>query len=214
MRDTDDHDGPALSAEALAEGIAWLIARDEGLARAHAETGTPRLRNRPDGFATLLHAIVGQQVSLASAAAIWARVEAAGLDDPDALLAAGAEGLRACGFTRPKQKYALAIAASGFDFAALRDMEDTAAIDALDALPGIGRWTAEIYAMTALGRPDVLPAGDLALQEGARLLYGWDLRPREAALREVAAAWSPWRGVAARLLWDYYVRHKGREIIA
>jgi len=198
----------------LREGALWLAARDSGMARAFALCGLPPLRRRADGFATLMHAIVGQQVSTASAAAIWARVEAAGLTAPETVVAAGAEGLRAVGLTRPKQRYILALAASGFDFDALRACPDETAIAALVALPGIGRWTAEIYAMIALGRADVFPAGDLALQEAARLLYGWADRPRDAALRETARAWSPWRGVAARLLWEYYLTAKGREGLA
>ncbi|WP_163850697.1 DNA-3-methyladenine glycosylase family protein [Pseudooceanicola aestuarii] len=196
----------------LAEGMAWLAAQDAGLARAIAAADEPPpLRRRPQGFATLLQAIVGQQVSTASAAAIWARVEAAGLLTPGAVLRAGEDGLRRCGFSRPKIRYALGVAAAGLDYAALAGLPDDAAIARLVALPGIGRWTAEIYALTALGRADVFPAGDLALQEAARLLYGWDARPREAEFRQIATAWSPWRGVAARVLWQYYRLAKGRE---
>ncbi|MGI3164478.1 DNA-3-methyladenine glycosylase family protein [Pseudooceanicola sp. 200-1SW] len=199
------------SEEVLARGVAWLAARDAGLARVVRAGGLPPLRRRAPGFATLLHAIAGQQVSTASAAAIWGRLEAAGLTAPAPILAAGEEGLRACGLSRPKIRYALALAEAGLDFDALADLDDAALIARLIALPGIGRWTAEVYGTTALGRADLLPAGDLALQEAARLLYGLSERPTEAALRARALAWSPWRGVAARLLWRHYAQEKKRE---
>lgn len=205
---------PEIDAARLAEGMDWLIVQDADMARIAPLIPPPKLRRRPEGFATLLHAIVGQQVSTASAAAIWARVEASGLTTPEAVQSGGAEALRACGFSRPKQRYALALAGSGLDYAALATQADARAVETLIGLPGIGRWTAEIYAMTALGRADVFPAGDLALQEAIRLLYGWEARPREAETREVAARWSPWRGVAARMLWEYYLVEKGREGMA
>lgn len=196
------------------DGAAWLAARDAGMARAFDRCGVPPLRRRAEGFATLMQAIVGQQVSTASAAAIWARVEAAGLVTPDAVAAAGEEGLRAAGLSRPKVRYALGIAASGTDFAALRTLPDDEVLARLIALPGIGPWTAEIYALTALGRADILPAGDLALQEGARILYGLADRPGPAAFRAMAEGWRPWRSVAARLLWAFYAAEKKREGLA
>lgn len=198
----------------VAEGAAWLAARDAGLARAYARCGVPPLRRRADGFGTLLQAVVGQQVSTASAAAIWARMEAAGLTRPEAVAAADEEALRAVGLSRPKMRYARGIAAAGLDFAALRGLPDAEVLARLVALPGVGPWTAEIYALTALGRRDVLPPGDLALQEAARMLYGLEARPDAAGLREMARRWSPWRAVAARLLWAWYRAEKKREGIA
>ncbi len=195
----------------LREGAEWLAARDAGMALAYARCGLPPLRRRPAGFATLMQAIVGQQVSVASAAAIWSRLEAGGLTTPAAVVAAGETGLREAGLSRPKIRYALGLAAADVDFAALRDLPDDAAIARLVDLPGIGPWTAEIYALTALGRCDVLPAGDLALQEGARMLYGLADRPGAAALRATGEGWRPWRAVAARLLWAYYAAEKTRE---
>ncbi|OWU84062.1 3-methyladenine DNA glycosylase [Oceanicola sp. 22II-s10i] len=199
------------SMEDVREGADWLAARDTGMARALERCGLPPLRRRPDGFVALMQAIVGQQVSVASAAAIWARVEGAGLTAPEAVLAAGEEGLRGVGLSRPKIRYALGIAGTGVDFDALRDMPDAAAIATLVALPGIGPWTAEIYALAALGRADVFPAGDLALQEGARILYGLSDRPDAGAIRDMAGRWSPWRAVAARMLWAFYAAEKKRE---
>jgi DNA-3-methyladenine glycosylase II len=195
----------------VAEGAAWLAARDKGLARALAAAGPLPLRRRSDGFGALLDAIVGQQVSTASARAILARLQAAGLTEAAAVAAAGEERLRACGLSRQKVRYVTALAEADLDYGALRAAPDDAVIAQLVALPGIGVWTAEIYAMFALGRADVFAHGDLALQEAARLLYGLPVRPGAADLRVLAAQWSPWRSVAARILWAYYRVAKGRE---
>ncbi len=195
----------------VAEGAAWLAARHPDFARALALTGPLPLRRHADGFAALLDAIVGQQVSTASARAIRARMEAAGMFDEAAVTAADEEGLRALGLSRQKARYALALARARLDYAALRRAPTDEVVATLTALPGIGRWTAEIYAMFALGRADVFAPGDLALQEGARLLFALPERPRERALRVMAEDWRPWRAVAARLLWAYYRVEKGRE---
>ena len=200
-----------ITQDCVAEGADWLAAREPQFAKALAHTGPLPLRRREDGFASLLDAIISQQVSVASAAAIWRRLEAAGLTDAAPMALAGDEDLRACGLSRQKMRYARALAQAGLDYAALRTAPDDAVIAALVALPGIGRWTAEIYAMFSLGRADVFAPGDLALQESARLLFGLDGRPSEKDLRARAEDWSPWRGVAARLLWAYYHVAKERE---
>jgi DNA-3-methyladenine glycosylase II len=193
----------------MARARAALIDLDPALGRAIDHL--PPLRRKPAGFATLLQAIVGQQVSTASAAAIWSRVETAGLTTPQAVITAGEDGLRAIGFSRPKIRYALGIAGAGFDFDALTELPDDQVITRLIALPGIGQWTAEIYALAALGRADIFPAGDLALQEATRILYQLNERPGEAAMRDRAAQWAPWRAMAARILWEYYRVQKQRE---
>ena len=195
----------------VAEGAAWLAAADPALGRALEAAGPLPLRRRADGFAALLNAIVGQQVSTASAAAIWARIEAVGLTAPAPVLAAGEDGLRAVGLSRQKIAYATALAEAGIDYAALRKVPDAEVIQTLTAVKGIGIWTAEIYAMFSLGRADVFAPGDLALQEAARMIYNLPERPKERALREMAQAWSPWRAVAARLFFTYYRVAKGRE---
>ena len=195
----------------MAEGAAWLAERVPRFAHALDQTGPLPLRRREDGFRALLSAIVSQQVSVASANAIWARLEAAGLCDPAAMAGAGEEALRAAGLSRQKARYGQALARAGIDFAALRTVPDEEVVTVLTAVPGIGRWTAEIYAMFALGRADVFAPADLALQEGARLLFGLDGRPTEKALRAMAEDWSPWRAVAARMLWAYYHVEKQRE---
>lgn len=195
----------------VAEGVAWLAAREPRFAEALAATGPLPLRRREDGFRALLSAIVSQQVSVASANAIWGRMEAAGLCDPAGMAAASEEVLRAAGLSRQKARYGQALARAGIDFGALRAAPDEEVVAVLTAVPGIGRWTAEIYAMFALGRADVFAPADLALQEGVRVLFGLEARPSEKALRAMAAEWSPWRAVAARLLWAYYHVVKQRE---
>jgi DNA-3-methyladenine glycosylase II len=195
----------------VAEGAAWLARTEPRFAHALALTGPLPLRRRPDGFATLLSAIVSQQVSTAAASAIWGRVEALGATHPAALAGASDTDLRACGLSRQKIAYARAIAESGIDFAALRHMPDAEVVAELTRIKGIGIWTAEIYAMFSLGRADVFAPGDLALQEAAARLFGMDARPREKALREMSLGWSPWRAVAARLLWAYYRVETSRE---
>lgn len=197
--------------ECMEEGALWLAAQEPRFAHALRLTGTPPLRRKPDGFAHLLSAIVSQQVSTHAARAIWGRMEAAGLVTPEAVLAADDETLRAPGLSGQKMRYARALAASGIDFAALRDLPDGDVVRILVEVPGIGHWTAEIYAMFSLGRADVFAPADLALQESARRLFALPERPKEAALRKLSAAWSPWRSVAAGLLWAYYRVETERE---
>jgi DNA-3-methyladenine glycosylase II len=188
----------------VAEGAEWLAARDARFARALALTGPLPLRRKPEGFGELLSAIVSQQVSTASAAAIWGRMQAARLTEAGRVAAASEDDLRAVGLSRQKIRYAGALARAGIDYGALGGMPDAEVIATLIAVPGVGRWTAEIYAMFSLVRADVFAAGDLALQEAARGLFDLDARPGEKRLRAMADDWSPWRGVAARLLWSYY----------
>ena len=200
--------------ECVAEGADWLSLRDARFARALALTGPLPLRRQADGFAALLSSIVSQQVSVASARAIWSRLDGAGMVAPAALDKSSEEDLRALGLSRQKARYAKALAEARLDYAGLHHLSDEAVIATLVELPGIGRWTAEIYAMFALGRADVFAPGDLALQEAARLLFGLEVRPNERALRAMAEDWRPWRAVAARALWAYYHVAKQREGIA
>ena len=198
----------------VAEGARWLASACPRMAAALDQTGPLPLRRREDGFAALLNAIVSQQVSVASARAIWERLERAGMVTPTAVADAGSEQLRSLGLSRQKIRYAEALAIADIDYIALRQMPDAEIIEQLIAVPGIGRWTAEIYAMFSLGRPDVFAPGDLALQEAARHLYDLPERPTEKVLRDMAVAWSPWRSVAARLLFAYYRVIKEREGIS
>ena len=195
----------------VAEGARWLAGAEPRFAHVLDLDGPPPLRRREDGFAALMGAIVSQQVSVAAAAAIWGRLQAAGLTEPATVAAAPEEALRSAGLSRQKIRYVRALAEAGIDYHALRRAPDTEVVATLTAVPGIGRWTAEIYAMFSLGRADVFAPADLALQESARSLFDLPDRPREAALRRMAEAWSPWRAVAARMLWSYYRLDRGRE---
>ncbi len=195
----------------VAEGAAWLSTHDPRFATALAVTGPLPLRRKPDGFAQLLSAIVSQQVSVASANAIWGRLKDAKLAGPRKIKWASDDDLRACGLSRQKIRYARALAEAGIDYKALRGASTDTVISELTQVAGIGVWTAEIYAMFSLGRADVFAPGDLALQEAARILFDLDTRPKEKQLREMAQNWSPWRSVAARALWAYYHVAKDRE---
>jgi DNA-3-methyladenine glycosylase II len=195
----------------VAEGAAHLAAKEPRFAAALALTGPLPLRRRADGFETLWSAIVSQQVSTAAAAAIWNRLAAIGATTAEGVLAATDAALRAAGLSRQKIAYGRAIAAGGLDFAALRRLPDADVVAELTRIKGIGIWTAEVYAMFSLGRADVFAPGDLALRDAAHRLFELEARPTEKALREMSLAWSPWRSVAARLLWAYYRVARGRE---
>ncbi|MBO6791805.1 MAG: DNA-3-methyladenine glycosylase 2 family protein [Dinoroseobacter sp.] len=204
--------GRIITSEAcVAEGAAWLSAREVRFTDALKQTGALPLRLKPDGFETLLSAIVSQQVSVASANAIFGRLKAARLTGPRKVMWASEDELRACGLSRQKIRYAKALAEARIDYKILRVTPTEEVVETLIEVPGIGRWTAEIYAMFSLGRADVFAPADLALQESARLLFDLDDRPKEKALRDMAETWSPWRSVAARLLWAYYHVEKNRE---
>lgn len=198
----------------LAEGAAWLAEVEPRFADALALAGPLPLRRTSDGFDRLLSAIVSQQVSVAAARTIFGRLEAQGLTTPEAVLAADDEALRAVGLSRQKARYAKALAAEGIDFEALRGLSTDEVVRTLVKVPGIGVWTAEIYAMFALGHADVFAPGDLALQVGAQMVLGLPERPKERVLRRMAEAWSPWRSVAANILWVHYTRETAREGVA
>ncbi|MBD3677158.1 MAG: DNA-3-methyladenine glycosylase 2 family protein [Rhodobacteraceae bacterium] len=197
--------------DCVAEGAAYLADIEPRFAFALEQTGPLPLRRRKDGFETLLGAIVSQQVSVAAADAIWGRLRDARLTGPRKVRWASDEELRACGLSRQKIRYARALAEAGVDYRRLRDVSTEEVVATLVEVPGIGRWTAEIYAMFSLGRADVFAPGDLALQESARILFDLPERPTEKRLREMAEPWAPWRAVAARALWAYYRVAKERE---
>jgi DNA-3-methyladenine glycosylase II len=196
----------------------WLSDRDPLLAKAHDRVPPFDWRARPGGFAGLIQLITEQQVSVASAAAIWARVQA-GLGEvtPERVLAHDEAGLKAFGLSAPKARYALGIAAAHrnnqVDLERLATLDDEAAIAALVSLKGVGRWTAEVYLLFCEGRLDAFPAGDLALQEALRMLEGGEARLSEKAFYARADAWRPFRGVACHLLWDYYLGRRAGTIV-
>jgi DNA-3-methyladenine glycosylase II len=200
----------------LKRGLAELAEADRDFARVLELYGPPPRRVRPPGFATLTQAILAQQVSRASADAIWSRLAAAVAPfTPEGVLALDEPALRRLGLSQQKARYARALAAAlaegRLNLRRLARAEDEAAIEMLTALPGIGRWTAEIYLLAALQRPDVWPAADLALAIAVERLKGLPARPTARETIALAEAWRPWRAVAARLLWHYYRMSRGRE---
>ncbi|MFV0293046.1 MAG: DNA-3-methyladenine glycosylase family protein [Paracoccus sp. (in: a-proteobacteria)] len=194
----------------LAEGSAYLAEVCPVWAQTLSGLELP-LRRHADGFPAILDAIIGQQISISAAAAIRSRLDLAGLADAGAIRDAGIESLKDCGVSLPKARYLMGIAADEPDWMALRSASDDQVMTTLTALSGVGEWTAGIYLAFALGRRDAFPAGDLALQESARLLYGLDTRPDARKLLVMAEPWRPWRAVAARGLWAHYRLVKGRE---
>lgn len=201
---------PILTTATLPAALSALTARDARLARIVAEFGPPPLWAREPGFPTLLHIILEQQVSLASARAAFDRLrEIAAPLTPERFLELDDVTLKTAGFSRQKTRYgrelARAIGSGSLDLAALHSRDDDAVREALTRVVGIGQWTADIYLLMALGRSDVWPAGDLALATAARHAFGLEAVPDSAALAALGEPWRPWRAVAARVLWHFYL---------
>jgi DNA-3-methyladenine glycosylase II len=186
-----------------------LAEHDKDIAVALAEIGPPPPRERPPGFSSLLRAIVGQLISTAAAAALWTRIAGA-LDplSPETVARLDIDALRALGFSRPKALYAQGLARDilerRVDLDLLVTMADEPAIEHLIQIKGIGRWSAEIYLLFCLGRPDIFPAGDLALAIAMQRLKRLRRRPEPKRLIKLAEPWRPYRGTAALFLWHYY----------
>lgn len=193
-----------LSAEVIKVGLDHVAALEPLMGVAIERVGYPEPRIRPTGYVTLLRTIVGQQVSVAAAASVWNKLAALLGDDipPEALLDADFDSLRACGFSRQKQGYARSLCelvVSGELRLDALPADDEEAIAELTRIKGIGRWSAEIYLLFAEGRPDIWPAGDLAVQAGLAKLLGLEERPDEKTTRLLAEPWRPHRGAAAIL---------------
>lgn len=204
-----------LTEDTLAAAVDELAGRDPDLAGAIARFGRPPLWARPAGFATLLQVILEQQVSLSSARAAYGRLVAAiGEPAPTAFLALDDAQLLSIGFSRQKARYgrelSTAVRAGRLDLEHLATLDDDAARAELVALPGVGPWTASIYLLMALGRPDIWPAGDIALAQATAEVKGLDARPDPGTLIGMAERWRPWRAVAARILWHHYLGVRGR----
>jgi DNA-3-methyladenine glycosylase II len=195
----------------VAVGAAWLAQSNPRFATLLDQTGPLPLRLKPAGFHGLIEIIISQQVSVASANAIRARMAEAGITDEASVRDARDEGLLAAGLSRPKARYALILADAAIDYDGLHDLTDEDVITRLTQITGIGPWTAQIYVMFCMGRADMFPPGDLALQEAARVLFELPARPTPQELGEMAKAWSPWRSVAARALFAYYRLVKQRD---
>jgi DNA-3-methyladenine glycosylase II len=201
---------------ALGEGFSALTAMCPVMARLAEQGVKPPLRKRDPGFAGLANIVVSQQLSVASAGAIWKRLSQTLIPlNAESLLAATDETLRGCGLSSPKIRTLRAIAtdiASGsLDIDGLGAGSAEAAHEALVAVKGIGPWTADIYLLFCLGHPDAFPDGDLALQEAAKMAFNLDTRPNAKQLADLAERWRPWRGVAAKSLWSFYAIAKTRE---
>ena len=198
-----------LTAEQLRTGLDALAEREPAFARALSLAGYPEPRIRERGYRTLLRTIVGQQVSVAAAASVWRKLEAELGEEmaPEVVLAAEFDALRACGLSRQKQGYARSlcelVASGELDLENLPE-DDEDAIAGLVRIKGIGRWSAEIYLLFAEGRPDIWPAGDLAVQAGIGKILALPERPSEKETRSLAEGWSPHRGAAAILTWHCY----------
>ncbi len=202
----------------MAEGLDYLERVDPRLVSVRAAAGPVDIRYRPPGFEGIARIVVAQQLSVSSADAIWSRFEALlGEATAESYLRQGEEALRAAGLSRGKVKTLQALAdaaASGLDLEGLAAEPPEAATEKLTAIHGIGRWTAEIFLLFCARNADVLPAGDLALQVAAAEALSLTGRPSEKELRAISELWSPWRGVAAKLLWAYYSKmRQGKNVL-
>jgi len=204
-----------LTEATLLAAVDGLAARDPALGGVVARFGPPPLWAREPGFPTLVHLVLEQQVSLASAQAAFDRLRAV-LDPltPEAFLRLDDAELLAIGFSRQKARYGRALAAAlldgTLDLAALPALDDAAVDAALTAVPGIGPWTATIYRLMVLRRPDAWPVHDIALAQAVAEIRGLERRPAAAEMHDLAERWRPWRAVAARILWHHYLSVRGR----
>ena len=215
------HPGPPIADEANLRGaVEALRGKDPELVEKLVLIGgQPPLRRREPGFAGLAAIIVSQQLSVASANAIYGRLEARFAPLEGARLAgATEEELRDCGLSTPKiralRALAEAVAGGALDLAGLASLDAEDAHERLVAVKGVGPWTADIFLLFCLGHPDAFPAGDLALQEAVKLALSLKTRPDATRLERIAERWRPWRGVAARMLWAYYRGVKQRSGMA
>ncbi len=198
-----------LSRQTIEAHLGAVAACDNAVADALQLVGYPEARVRPTGYRTLLRTIVGQQVSVAAASSVWSKLEAELGEEmaPAELLGRDFDTLRACGLSRQKQGYARSLCelveAGALNLDDLPH-DDEAAIAELTRIKGIGRWSAEIYLLFAEGRPDIWPAGDLAVQEGVKRLLSLKERPAEKTTRSLGERWSPYRGSMAIFTWHYY----------
>jgi DNA-3-methyladenine glycosylase II len=204
------HDVPCLDVPRLRDAVRRLMAADAELAAIVDRHGMPPLWPREPGFATLVRIIIEQQVSLSSAEAAFGRLEAAaGIVEPSAILGLGEGGMRGAGLTRQKARYiaelAAALGSGRLVLDSLTAADDDDVRRTLMAIPGIGRWTADVYLLLAMRRPDVWPAGDMALASSMRQVKRLAHRPSPLEMLQLGDAWRPWRAVAARLLWHSYL---------
>lgn len=200
----------------ILDGLDALANADERLALVIERAGPVPLRRREPGFSALAEIIVSQMVSKASADALWRKLEALiGEVRPELIIAMDEETGKAAGLSRAKaatlKRIAESVAAQSLDLESICALSADEAIKRLTAIKGVGPWTAEVYLLFCAGHSDIFPAGDIALQNAAGHAFGLEKRPDIKSLRKIALPWSPWRGVAARVLWAYYATHMNRE---
>jgi DNA-3-methyladenine glycosylase II len=206
-----------INTENLVTATHWLAERDEALALVLNQYGYPPLWARAPGFATLVHIILEQQVSLASANAAYERLKIlmGGIVIPDTFMALTDEALKSIGYSRQKILYtrhlANAVLQKDLDLNTLQNLEDEAVSQTLKKLKGIGDWTADIYLSECLLRPDILPKGDIAMLEAFRVLKKLPERPTHEAFVEGTEHWRPWRSIGTRMLWHYYLSERKRK---
>lgn len=206
-----------LTKKAVSEGAAQLAERDPSLGRIFTQLGPPPLLSRPATYATFVHIVLEQQVSVESAKATFERLKLECGDDirPQVVLGLGTERLRDLGFSRQKARYALALAddcsAGRFNIRSLSQKSDVEVrLQIVDRL-GLGNWSADVFLMMALLRPDILPVGDLALVKGIQEIDGLEY-PSAESVTERAKSWRPFRSIATRMVWQWYVHKRGRDI--
>lgn len=199
------------SSAELKTHIQALIELEPRFAPVYEQVGVPSLRRNEGGFAALLRAIVGQQLSVAAASSIWQRLVDANLITPKTLIQADDDDLRAQGLSRQKIRYVRSLVDHDIDYQALTTMSDGEVIDTLTAVTGIGRWTAEMYLLFSLGRADILAVDDLAIRVAAMALLELPERPTPKQLKVATQSWSPYLSAASLLLWAYYGRLKDKE---
>ena len=204
-----------LGQDAFLEGISYLAKIDADLARVIQEYGNPPLWSREPGFPTLIHIILEQQVSLASARAAFTKLgDAAGQLTPERFLEFNDKELREFGFSRQKTAYGRelseVILKGDLDLEGLGSLDDASVRTEMIKIKGIGPWTADIYLLMALLRPDIWPTGDLALVKATQQVKSLSLEPSPEEMKEIAEHWKPWRAVAARILWHHYLSSKGK----
>ena len=199
------------SSAELKTHIQALIELEPRFAPVYEQVGVPSLRRNEGGFAALLRAIVGQQLSVAAASSIWQRLVDADLITPKTLIQADDDDLRAQGLSRQKIRYVRSLVDHDIDYQALTTMSDGEVIDTLTAVTGIGRWTAEMYLLFSLGRADILAVDDLAIRVAAMSLLELPERPTPKQLKVATQSWSPYLSAASLLLWAYYGGLKDKE---
>ncbi|WP_227675539.1 DNA-3-methyladenine glycosylase family protein [Psychrobacter submarinus] len=199
------------SSAELKTHIQALIELEPRFAPVYEQVGVPSLRRNEGGFAALLRAIVGQQLSVAAASSIWQRLVDTNLITPKTLIQADDDDLRAQGLSRQKIRYVRSLVDHDIDYQALTTMSDGEVIATLTAVTGIGRWTAEMYLLFSLGRADILAVDDLAIRVAAMALLELPERPTPKQLKVATQSWSPYLSAASLLLWAYYGGLKDKE---